>query len=633
MNAEQLALIHETIAEGDIISAANLALVAGGVGTTVDNKEDALLALQTLEKNLHDEGMYREQAVLLWGNKMFNANPSPVREVFDEVSKHQKLLIMGSSGLSKTYSCGVLYYLYWRMDPYWTNVILCSTSESSLRGNLFSHIIALHQAAVIPMAVGEVKINNTDMEISAKGALPEMKIEGVLLKSGSDSSGSLRGRKPKPYRKEIHHKYQNSSRILILLDEATNIPDGAFEDLATTISAINPKTDNVKVVAAFNPIDISKKVVGMAEPEDGWEIEQVDNLHKWVSKLGWNVLRLDAKNFENIIERRTIYEGMQTYEAYLGFLKQGEKSAQYWALARGFPPLSDSAWTVIPPAWMQSQRGEPIFVDEVTTVAALDTALGGSDKAVLGVGRWGLAAGWINYKGEKVMFKDRLNAEVNKPRHVLVVDQIFELPKTDNTVDLVEGVIERCKNMGISPKHVSLDKTGNAAGVWGHATKFWGEVLGVGFNEKASESRVISEDLDTAYDRYDGKVTELWFAFKEWLNPAVNAVLLNNTLQVPELFAQMTNRRYRPVKGGKLRVEPKQEYKARTRLGSPDEADVVTLLVELVRQRFNVIPGMREIVPSERRQEPFQKVALKSVPEAGRLQSGGYVANKLKRDF
>lgn len=631
MNAEQLALVHETIAEGDIISAANLVLIIGEVGTTVDNEKDALLTLQTLEKDLHDAGMYREQAVLLWGNKMFNANPSPVREVFNEVSKHQKLLIMGSSGLSKTYSCGVLYYLYWRMDPYWTNVILCSTSESSLRGNLFSHIIALHQAAVIPMAVGEVKINNTDMEISVKGALPEMKIEGVLLKSGSDSSGSLRGRKPKPYRKEAHHKYQNSSRILMLLDEATNIPDGAFEDLATTISAINAETDNVKIVAAFNPIDISKKVVGMSEPEDGWEIEQVDTLFKWMSKLGWNVLRLDAKNFENIVQRKVVYEGMQTYEAYLGFLKQGDKSAQYWALARGFPPLSDSAYTVVPPAWMASQRGEPLYIDEVTTIAALDTALGGSDKAVLGVGRWGKAAGWTNNKGEKIMFLDRINPSIKLPRHVLVIDQIFTLPKTDNTVELIQGVMERCENMGIRPENVSMDATGNATGVWSHAVKFWGNCLGVRFGEKASTLKVISEDQHTAYDRYDGKVTELWYAFKEWLNPVVCAVLLNNTLQAPELFAQMTNRRYRNVKNSRVRVEPKEEYKSRTRLGSPDEADVVTLLVELVRQRMNVVPGMREVIPNQAKERSLEKVSLDSAEETDRLDTeDGYANSSLE---
>lgn len=642
MNAEQLALIHETIAEGDIISAANLALVAGGVGTTVDNKEDALLALQTLEKNLHDEGMYREQAVLLWGNKMFNANPSPVRKVFDAVAKNQKLLIMGASGMSKSYSCGVLFYLYWRMDPFFTNVIFSSTDESSLRSNLFSQVVTLHNSAAVPMEGNEhVNINDTDMTIQMKSktnpdwrASPEMKIEGVLIKnSGKDSSGSLRGRKSKPFRtKKKHPKFGTHSRLLILIDEATNVPSGVFSDLQTTESAIVKELDNIKIVIAFNPFDISKRVVKMSEPEDGWEVEQVDTLFEWTSAEGWPVVRLDAKNFEQVIERKTMYPGMQDYDYWLASLKAGEKSARYWALSRGFPPLSDSAYTVIPPAWMQSQRGEPIFIDEVKTIASLDTALGGSDKAVLGVGRWGLAAGWVNYKGEKIMFRDRTNPDVAKPRHVLVVDQIFELPKTDSTVALTEGVMERCKNMGIIPENVSLDKTGNASGVWSHASAFWGNVLGVGFNEKASDLKILAEDKETAHDRYYGKVSELWFAFREWLNPEVCAVLFNNTLQAPDLFPQMTYRRFRQAKG-LLSVEPKQEYKQRTKLPSPDEADVVTLLVELVRQRFNVIPGMREIVPSERRQEPLKRVALKSVPETGRLQSGGYVANKLKREF
>lgn len=634
MNSAQLSIIHETIAEGDWIGAANLAFAADGVDLRVDNEKDAKTALQSLERNLHDAGLFREQAVLLWGNTMFNANPSVVRAVFDEVALHSRLLIQGSSSLSKTFSGGVLFYLFWRMDPMWTNVTLCAVNEAHLRSNLFSHIVALHNACALPITDNDkerIKINETDLTIRMDDALPEMKIEGVLLKQSQVSSGALRGKKPKPYRKVAHPKFGNSSRVLILIDEGTSVPAGAYEDIKTTEASIDPSRDTVKIVIAYNPIDLTSKCVQMAEPEDGWDIEQVDTLYKWVGKSGYNVLRLDAKNFENVVERKVIYPGMHTYEAYLGFLKQGDKSAAYWALARGFPPLSDSAWTVIPPGWMQSQKGEPVYVGKVTTIAAVDTALQGSDKALMAVGRWGEAAGWRDIKGVMTWFEDRLNPGRRKTRHVLVIDQIFTLPKTNNTVEVIQEVMGRCKQMGIQPEDVAMDATGNAAGVWSHAVKYWGNVLGVQFGEKASEIKVISEDQQTAYDIYDGKVTELWFAFKRWLDPIVCAVLMNPTLQVPELFSQMTTRRYNNVKGGKVRIEAKEVYRARTRMGSPDEADVSTLLLELVRQRMNIIPGMQETTPETGQKEGREKVSLKNADEADTLDiEDGYAQSKLE---
>lgn len=634
MNLEQIQLVHEALAEGEMVEAANLALAADGIADRVKSKKEAFSLLHKLEQNLANENRYLEIAVFLWGNGMFDSRPSVVREVFHEVIANNRLLIMGASSLSKTFSAGVLFYLYWRTDPYWTAVKLAAPSEDHLYTNLFSHLVALHRASVLPMTdddATKVKVNETDLFIAMHDALPEMRIQGILCKQSAVSSGSMRGHKPKTYRKPAHPKYGNSTRIYILIDEASQVSPGAFEDIKTTEMSINPESDNVKIVIPFNPEEVSDKVVQMAEPEEGWDIEQVDTLFHWTGKSGYRVLRLDAKRFENIVERRVVYPNMATYEAYLSLLKGGENSGAYWAKGRGFPPLKDNAWTIVPPAWMQSQRGEPIYIGKVRNIAVVDTALQGSDKAMMGVGRWGEAAGWRDMQGRTNWFVNRANPAERRTQYVCVLDQTFQLPKSNSTVEIVQEVMGRCKQMGIQADDCGFDKTGNAAGVWSHAKKFWGDVLGIDFGVKASEYKVISEDLQTAYDIYEGKVTELWFAMKRWMDPVVCALLVNPIVQTNPLFTQITTRRYRNVKGGRVRVEPKEEYKARNGMVSPDDADILCMMVEFCRQRGGVIPGMQEIKDGDR-PDGSEVVSLESAEEDDPMHRPDWVSNRIPID-
>jgi len=632
MELEIIQLVHEAIASGDWVDAANLAFEAEGSDVTVETKAEAFTALKALESNLAAQKEYQKVSVLLWGDGMFNSRPSVVQQVFHEVLNNSKLLICGASSLSKTFSCGVLYYLLWRTDPYWTAVKLAAPSETHLYGNLFSHLVALHRASVLPMTENDsenIDINETELFISMHDALPEMRIQGVLCKQNQVSAGALRGHKPKPYRKPSHPVLGQWTNLFILIDEGSQVSPGAFEDLKTTEASIDETKGNVKIVIAFNPEEVSDKVVQMAEPEEGWDIEQVDTLYKWVSKLGYPVLRLDGKRFENVVQRKNVYQGMLSYEAYLGFLKAGEHSGQYWAKGRGFPPLKDNAYTIVSAAWMQSQRGEPIYVNNVKNIGILDTALQGADKALFGVGRWGEASGWTNYKGEITMFKDRTNPDKEITRFVATLDQIFQLPKTESTVQIMQEVMGRCKTMGISPEDLVMDKTGNASGTYSHAKTYWGDVLGVDFGTKADESKVLAEDLNTAYDLYDGKVTELWFAAKRWMDPTVCALLVNPIVPTSPLFTHITTRRYRNVKGGRVRVEPKEEYKARNQGVSPDEADILCLLVEWCRQRGGVTPGIVEKRDTDNSDKLGAKVSKENLEEYDSLESAEFVSNNL----
>lgn len=628
--SESIQSIHQACRAHAWVDAANFMLEADGMEPSIQEEHEAIDALKTFEKNLYESGRLLDQAVLLWGNDGFDSRPSTVRDIFKAINETTKLIIFGGSSLSKTFSAGVRFYQDWRYDPMETAVKLAAPNETALVTNLFSHIVNLHKSAAIPMTDNDaeyVRISEVDMRISIKGCLPEMGIIGILCKQSNISAGALRGHKPKP-RKLPHALFGKSTRLRILIDEGTSVSPGAFEDIKTSEASISG-LETVKIVMACNPEMVSSKIVMMAEPPDGWNPDQVDRLYRWKSAKGYDVLRLDGARFENVVQRKEIYPRMVTYDAALDFMRQGEHSAAYWAKFRGFPPLQDNAHTIIPPAWMQSQRGEPLYVGAVTNFVALDPAFDGADKAMMGLFRWGLAAGWTDANGVMHWFTDLVDLNTRKPHHALVLDQLFQLPKTPHTVEIIQEVQGRCKAFGIGPENVIMDRNGGGQGVWSHAVKFWGEVTGVASQERSSDTKVVAEDLQTAYDMYDGKSTELWFAVKRWLDPMVSAVFINPMTPTQPLFSQMTTRRYRPVKGGRVRVEPKLEYKARNLGASPDEADILCLGVEFVRLTSDIIPGAQEAGAGGKGRTDSETPSHENVDEPDYLDGRAFVANRL----
>lgn len=235
-----------------------------------------------------------------------------------------------------------------------------------------------------------------------------------------------------------------------------------------------------------------------------------------------------------------------------------------------------------------------MYVGRVENVASVDLAYQGADKAVICIGRWGEAHGWRDQKGQIHQFVNRLNPAQKQTRHVLTIDQFFTLPKSLDIQGVTQQVMGQCNMLKISPNWVSMDSTGNATATYSHATKYWGKVLGINWAEGATETLVLSDDHLTCAERFDGVPSEMWFAAKHWLDPNVCALLFNPTIQSKDLYTQMTTRRYKYMRNGRMHIESKDEFKTRNAGKSPDEMDAVVMLVHLVRMRGGVTPGIIE---------------------------------------
>lgn len=612
MRVDDAKRIHEFLARDAWVEAGNEVYRLLGKPATIETKTQALKVLQNLFQHLLDNEMYLPAATLQWGPDIFNTEPESTKRAFHAIETGALVLLMGASSMSKTYAAGAYFLLDYLRDPLYTTVKLAAVNEDHLKKNLFAHVATLFRACAIP-PVHDIKCQDAALWIGIKEAGNEFGISGLAFKQSQETSGQFKGYKYKPVRKKKHPKFGYMSRLRVLGDEGQNWPSGPFKDFNTLIAS-KSGTEFVKVAVAFNPESTSQHVVQLAEPEQGWNVEEIDILYDYESKAGWKVCRLDAAKCENVIQKKVIYPGLQTYEGFLGYLKAGgDNSPNYFTFARGFPPMVGTVNIIIPPAWPQQQRGEATFVDNPHICAAVDLAFMGKDTAQLVVGRWGLASGWRDHLNTWHPFKDRLNVAVDKPRHVLQIDGMFPLAQYDDTVRMSEEIIARCKTLQIPPEWVGVDKTGYGFGTWSHLRKVWGDVIGIAWNEKATESKILSDDQEGADKQCDGVMSEMWWALRRWLDPRCCAVLINPIIPPQPIHTQLTSRRYKTGPRG-IKVESKEEYKARNQ-NSPDEADALVMLVHVVRKNTDVLPGLvdeKTNRPNDKRESLKFEIAAKA---------------------
>jgi hypothetical protein len=629
MTLEQLKLVHGLLDGQDKekwIQAASLILADRGVEGVVDSFELADKIVREFLHDLLEADDYAGAAALLWHEQKFNMGPKFVQDVMRVIHDHHLVLLQGASSTSKTLTAAMWMFLDWLREPNLTSVKIISRDEGHLRGNAFGAIRTAFHTMAIPWAdMDDIVDRDSDLYLGMRSAGKEFGFQGIAFKQSYETTGALQGYHPRPYRKFDHPKFGRLSRIRILGDECSDWPEGPFGGLSSPMSSIDA-VGHVKLVLTFNPVSVDKKVMEWAMPEQGWLLEDCERLYEWTSKKGWHVLRLDGKLCENVVERKDIYPGFVNYEGYMQKLQgEGDSSSEFYAFGRGWPPLKTQVWTVFPPAWPTLQRGEALFDELICNWCSIDCAYQGIDKVVMTVGRFGFASGWTKANGETVKFPDPSNPKVYKSRPVLQADQQIMLEKSDNTVTLALEIKGKCMMMGIEPKWVVVDGTGQGAGTADNLRTYWGDVLILRWGEGATKQKVLAEDKQTAAERYDGVVTEIWFAAKEWMNPEVCAFLINPIISSNPITTQLTTRRFRYVKGGKVRIEAKEEWKARNSGKSPDEAESLLMAQQLMRQRASVLPGMATMQDNrpKKEEEAANTVIDSTTPQRKTLEWGG----------
>jgi hypothetical protein len=539
---------------------------------------------------LLESDQFEAAAALLWGHDVFTAEPESVSRVWAALFKHDRLLVPGGGALGKSYGGAAWFYLAWRQDPAHTSIKVVSLTAEHAERNLFASIKNFHRTALVPptgLGRGEDLAKSIQVTGDAKQG-----IHLVAIPKGESGFGVLRGFHPSPREGKPHPRFGRLSRNFVVLDEAEEIPGGVWEGVNNLCSTMTPENaGHIKVFGASNPKDRTSDFGARCEPERGWGSIDCEEDLEWDSRDGWRVLRLDAKRCENVVEKRVVYPGLQTYEGFMQYESRG-KTAEYATMARGWFPQEGVSMAIITPAMMDNAVGMVRFIGPVVSVAAFDLALEGNDQLLCTYGRFGLSDGWTPLSGKFVSFPS--------PRVVVQVDSQMPFPKGD-TVKQTEAIIRFCRQMRISPTWTIVDRTGNGSGVHDLLlSRFGPEVYGVNYSTMATDTRVLGDDSQRANELYHGVVSELIFGLGKYLE--FGFVKLAPGFRQEDLVRQATGRRYKQKGKGLVRVESKAEYCKRTRQKSPDALDSLSLLVFLVRQRGDSVASMTDPRPEPRRQ-------------------------------
>lgn len=303
------------------------------------SKNNYCTIIGSLLNNFLRNNQYEAAAHLLWGGYKFDPTSVLVQETWDSVKKQSKLIIIGGGSLGKSYNLAIWFLLDWLKDPDYTEVRIISTTGEHAKQNVFGQIKEMHSMAMIPLP-GDPKGESISIE-GRMGGLFLFKVP-----QGDSGYGRLRGFHPKP-RLKPHPIFGYLSRLRLLLDEAEQTPIGVWEGVDNMLSSDSDeyfKNGTIKIAAATNPKDKTSQLGIRCEPLDGWMSFRLNSSHRWKSTAGWAIQRLDAARCENVIQRKVVVPGMQTYEGYMNYLRRGEMDSEYWCVDEQTEVLSKRGW-------------------------------------------------------------------------------------------------------------------------------------------------------------------------------------------------------------------------------------------------------------------------------------------------
>lgn len=563
------------------------------------DREGAEAIVRAYLQSILDADLFEPAALLMWGPQAFDWRPESCRRVWGGLFDHDKLLVQGAGSMGKSYGAAAWFYLDWWRDPRWTCIKVVSLTRDHAERNIFASIKQFHRTALV-RPISEVPDDlATTIQVSSDS---KQGIHLVAIPKGEDGHGTLRGFHPSPRAGGPHVRWGGVSRTHVILDEAEEISDGVWQGVQNILSAADTSTrGRIKVFAASNPRDRTSQFGQRCEPKHGWGSIDIEQDKDWFSRDGWRVIRLDAADCENVVHRRVVFHGLQTYEGFMSYVSRG-RTAEASTMARGWFPDEGISMGVISPAMMDNAIGVVRFIGPVVPLAAFDLALEGVDQVLCSYGRFGLADGWTARDGR---FR-----EFPKARTMLQLDSQIPFPKA-KTLEQAQAIIKFCKQMRISPNWLCVDRTGNGAGIHDMLCSLFGtEVMGLNYSWAATDTPIMGDDSQKANELYNGLVTELLFALSKYLE--FEWLKISPSFSNEDLVKQAIGRRYTQKGKGLVRVEAKKEYIKRTRMSSPDALDSLSMLVHLMRVRGGNVATMTEKAP-----EPFVKEIESVVDSTG----------------
>lgn len=503
-----------------------------------------------------------------------NYNPWFEREC-QAYAYHSYIGAMGCSSSGKTYGFHTLAFVDYMSDPRHTQGIFTTTSASGLKTRMWP-IISAHFRAIRP--AGWRITSAPTMAIRSDRDDPKHSLRGVILQPKADKS-------------EIVDNIigAHTDRIIWIVDEATSSPRAIFE----AWSNLKGATSHRRLILLGNTDDELDTLGSFCRPPAGWDSVTADK-EEWEFDFEGEkgiALHFDGLKSPNLaIPAKETKAGLVSRWPFLFGHADAESHERnrevnplaYWRFCRGW--YADS--TIVPKVMTMTEidkfgsRNKTVFYGGTVNFASLDPAFGG-DRAILKI--WKM--GDCSETQQKVM-EQIANLEI--PIH----------PNTIKGRAIGQFVMEKAKEFNF--KTVGIDTTtDNSAPAEYLRLNSDLEIIDVNFGGSPSEDPVSPSDKTPCNEKYDRKVTELWFTIKMILGQVRG---LDEETCI-ELCSRYFSRKGRPEK---LCVETKKEMKERAHGKSPDLGDCVAIGVFVFRK----LGGFDLPVPPSNR-STWNKLALR----------------------
>ena len=513
------------------------------------------------EGGLGRYGHCRNAINIIWGESIV-WNPWLERQL-ESLCENQWVSWTGCAASGKTYTSALYAMVWWLSDPMHSTVLLASTTAKMIRKRSWANIQQFFRNA--ENFPGNLVDSKTCLQAVKGDDLNAIFGLAVLDGATSKAVANIQG---------VH-----SERILVIIDEATDVPVAAFE----AASNLSKGCREFQMLAIGNPHSRLDEHGRFSEPVDGWDSIDLNTL-EWKTMRG-RCLRFDGMHSPNVIAGKTIYEFLITPEQVRQAQDwEGDESPRFWKYTRGMWAPSGICKTVLSETMCEkyNARGVHTFSSRFSMVAGLDPAFGG-DRCVLRFARYGdLNSGLMGVEFTETIIIP-IDASSSEPVHFQIARQVKDY----------------CVSRGVLPSDLAIDATGEGGGLCDIISREWSpSIRRIEFGGRASGKRVSLEDKRLSHEAYANRVTELWFSVREWL--------MRNQLRGmdAETIIEFTQRMFDDEKR-KIKVERKIDMRARTGR-SPDLADAAALIIEVARQK-----GTGNLTVKAERDKKWDTLSLK----------------------
>jgi len=458
-------------------------------------------------------------------------------------TNYEEIGVTGCAAAGKTFTFTLLSLIEFLAKPMATRVALTSTTVPSLRGRIWSEMMRF-TLPVHPLF--GLNIVDSQTKIQFQKGDDRSAIIAVAVDSGAveQAVGKLQG---------VH-----LPRMVIVVDEAAQTNPAIFSARAN----LQVGTDFYHFIAIANASSMFDPHGLFCEPRMGWGSLNDDDEY-WETKTGVCV-RFDGLKSPNVKAGRTLYPYLFAQEN-IDIIKKnyGEGSLEWNSYCRGMWSKGGVRNTILdaPTIADGGAREKAVWADgNIRKIAALDPAFTtDGDECILRIGNVGKT---IDNEitldlGETIRLS--LQESDDYPIFYQIADQ---------TIDVL-------KRHEIKPQDFAIDATGAGAGIADIISQRWqGGFIRVSFGGGPTDVAVSMEDNRSAKDVYSNRVSQLWGQMRSVIMAGRMRGLDDQTAR--ELCARIYS-----LKNEKMLIESKRELKKRTKGGSPDRADALSLLVDL----------------------------------------------------